>query len=67
MRGPQPWPENTIQKVGYHSTDAITELTLDWLENERDPDRPFFLAHHYKAPHDMFDNAPRYDDYLADR
>ena len=66
VQGPKPWPENTIQKVGYHSTDAITELTLDWLENVRDPDRPFFLAHHYKAPHDMFDNAPRYDDYLAD-
>ena len=66
VRGPKPWPENTIQKVGYHSSDAITELTLDWLGNERDPDRPFFLAHHYKAPHDMFDNAPRYDDYLAD-
>ena len=22
--------------------------------------------HHFKAPHDMFENAPRYDEYLAD-
>jgi arylsulfatase A-like enzyme len=66
VQGPKPWPENTIQKVGQHSTDAITELSLDWLKNRRDPDRPFFLAHHYKAPHDMFDHAPRYDAYLAD-
>lgn len=66
VRGPKVWPENTIQKIGYHSSDAITEQTLDWLENKRDPNKPFFLAHHYKAPHDMFENAPRYDDYLED-
>jgi len=23
------------------------------------------LMHHFKAPHDMFENAPRYDEYLA--
>ncbi len=49
-----------------HSTDVITDLTLKWLAEGRDKNRPFFLMHHYKAPHDMFENAPRYDDYLAD-
>ncbi|VGO19796.1 sulfatase family protein [Pontiella sulfatireligans] len=49
-----------------HSTDVITDLTIDWLSTGRNKEQPFFLMHHYKAPHDMFENAPRYDDYLAD-
>jgi arylsulfatase A-like enzyme len=65
IRGPKPWMENTIQETG-HSTDCITKLTLDWLANQRDKTKPFFLMHHYKAPHDMFENAPRYDSYLED-
>ena len=34
--------------------------------NQRDPDKPFFVCHHYKAPHDYFESNPRYDSYLAD-
>ena len=34
---------------GWHSTDIITEKALDWLEKERDPDRPFFYMLHYKG------------------
>ncbi len=48
-----------------HSSDVITDITLDWLENKRNKDQPFFLMHHYKAPHDDFEYAPRYEDYLA--
>jgi len=66
VRGDKPWPGNTIVKRGQHSSDAITDLSLDWLKNKRDRQRPFFLMHHFKAPHDMFQNAPRYDEYLAD-
>ena len=66
VRGEKPWPQNTFRETGKHSTDAITDLTLDWLKNDRDPDRPFFLMHHYKAPHDFFEYAPRYGEYLAD-
>ena len=58
------WPENTIQHEG-HSSDVITDLSLDWLRN-RDKTKPFFLMHHFKAPHDMFVNARRYDSYLED-
>ena len=58
------WPNNTVQHEG-HSSDVITDLTIQWL-SKRDNPRPFFLMHHYKAPHDMFENAPRYDQYLAD-
>ncbi len=58
------WPKNVVQMEG-HSSDCITDSTLAWLK-QRDRSRPFFLMHHYKAPHDFFDNAPRYEPYLAD-
>jgi len=48
-----------------HCTDIITDLTLNWLDQKRDTTKPFFLMHHYKAPHDDFEFAPRYKDYLA--
>ncbi|QDT70457.1 Arylsulfatase [Planctomycetes bacterium MalM25] len=66
VRGEEPWPENLIQVRGKHSTDAITDLTLDWLRTQRDQSKPFFLMHQYKAPHDFFEYAPRYEDYLAE-
>ncbi|WP_430424827.1 sulfatase family protein [Maribacter litoralis] len=65
VRGEQEWPNNVVQTEG-HSTDVITDNTIDWLDKGRDKSKPFFLMHHYKAPHDDFENAPRYDDYLSD-
>lgn len=38
-----------VQFTGY-ATDIVTDLTLDWLEN-RDPNKPFFMMCHHKAPH----------------
>ncbi len=49
-----------------HSSDIITDISLDWLENGRDKDKPFFLCHQFKAPHDFFEFNPRYSDYLED-
>ena len=66
VRGDKPWPRNIIKKTGMHSSDAITDVSLDWLENRRDKRKPFFLMHHFKAPHDLFENAKRYDNYLKD-
>ena len=66
IRGPKPWGKNTIDFEGKHVTDVITDLSIEWLEHKRDKSKPFFLMHHYKAPHDYFDNAPRYESYLAD-
>ncbi len=65
VRGEKPWGKNLIKFENQHVTDAITDLTLDWLKEGWDQDQPFFLMHHYKAPHDYFDNAPRYETYLA--
>lgn len=66
LRGDRPWPETTVTKQGSHSSDAITDFSIEWLSEQWDRQRPFFLMHHFKAPHDMFENAPRYDEYLAD-
>ncbi|NJB35179.1 sulfatase [Croceivirga sp. JEA036] len=65
VQGAKEWPNNVVKTEG-HSTDVITDITLDWLKNKRDKNKPFFLMHHYKAPHDDFENAPRYDSYLED-
>lgn len=58
--------EVNATKYQGHSSDVITDLSLDWLQNKRDKSKPFFLMHHFKAPHDFFEYAPRYEDYLAD-
>lgn len=42
--------EGNIQVEGY-VTDIITDMTLDWLANERKADEPFMLMYLHKAPH----------------
>lgn len=61
-KGNGDWPNNIVKHSG-HSSDVITDLSLEWLKN-RDKTKPFFLMHHFKAPHDLFQNARRYDTYL---
>ncbi|WP_406053255.1 sulfatase [Kribbella sp. NBC_00889] len=38
------------QTVGGYATDIVTDQSIDWLR-QRDPDRPFLLLVHHKAPH----------------
>jgi hypothetical protein len=45
--------------IGY-VTDLITDITLNWLKNERDPEKPFFLAYLHKAPHREWIPAERH-------
>ncbi len=53
-----------IRIEGY-VTDIITDLTLDWLDNERDKEKPFFLAYWHKAPHREWLPAERhYKEYI---
>lgn len=42
--------EGNIKVEGY-VTDIITDMTLDWLENEKVDDKPFMLMYLHKAPH----------------
>jgi len=62
-KGKGAWPNNHFQFQGYdskHESDAVTDLSLAWLK-KRDRSKPFFLMHHFKSPHDNFENAERYD------
>jgi len=58
-----PMIENGQRKehVGY-TTERITDLTLDWLENRRDASKPFFLMYQHKAPHRDWQPGPGYFD-----
>ena len=48
-----------VEHEGY-TTDIITDLTLDWLEEGRDPDRPFLVMCQHKAPHRNWQPGPKY-------
>ena len=42
-----------------YTTEVLTDLGLDWLRNQRDPDRPFMLMLQHKAPHRRWQPGPR--------
>ncbi len=46
--------------ISGYVTDIITDLTLDWLQNRRDRDKPFLLLYLHKAPHRSWLPAPRH-------
>ena len=54
-----------VAHTGYTTT-IITDLALDWLKDQRDPDRPFLLMYQHKAPHREWCPGPqwltKYDD-----
>ncbi len=52
-------PEGTVKVEGY-VTDLITDMTLDWLENRREEDKPFLLMYLHKAPHREWEPAERH-------
>ena len=54
-----------VDHVGY-TTDIITERSLDWLKNERDPDKPFLLMTQQKAPHGRWEPALRHLQVFSD-
>ncbi len=57
-------PEGMEQTEGY-VTDIITDVALEWLKNGRDPDKPFMMMYHHKAPHREWwpgpDHLKKYD------
>jgi len=48
------------KRIEGYCTDIITESALDWLKNKRNPDKPFCLLYHQKAPHRNWLPAPEY-------
>ncbi|MFT7197809.1 MAG: N-acetylglucosamine-6-sulfatase [Marinoscillum sp.] len=47
------------QEKGY-MTDILTDKTIDWLENNRDKDKPFYLNLWHKGVHEDHSPAPRH-------
>jgi arylsulfatase A-like enzyme len=47
-------------KIQGYITDILTELAIQWLTQERDPEKPFFLFLSHKAVHAMFEPAERH-------
>jgi arylsulfatase A-like enzyme len=58
-------PEGVVNYTGY-TTDILTDITLDWLQEKRDPSKPFMLMYQHKAPHREWapgpDHLHTYDD-----
>ena len=54
-----------VEQQGY-ITDELTEYAIDWLENRRDPNKPFFLYLSHKAVHSDAVPAPRHRDQYKD-
>jgi len=54
-----------LQIEGY-MTDILTEKTVDWLVNKRDPNKPFSLNLWHKAVHEKHLPAPRHEDLFQD-
>ncbi len=52
-------PQGDTTVMGY-VTDIITDLTLDWFQKRRDPDKPFLLMYLHKAPHRSWLPAKRH-------
>ena len=57
--------EGKTHYEGY-ATDIVTDLSLRWLKEERNPDKPFLLMCQHKAPHRTWapgpDHLTLYDD-----
>ena len=48
-----------------YATDIITDISLDWLR-DRNPERPFFLMCHHKAPHRPWEPDDKHADLYED-
>lgn len=54
-----------VREMPGYATDIITDKCLNWMD-QRDPDRPFFLMCHHKAPHRSWEAHPKYRDHYTD-
>jgi len=58
-------PEGIITEEGY-VTNVITDKAIDWLENQRDKEKPFMLMVQHKAPHREWSPEVKYLDLFSD-
>ncbi len=50
-----------------HTSEVITESALQWLQSDREEDRPFMLMYNHKAPHRNWLPGPDHLDDYRDR
>jgi arylsulfatase A-like enzyme len=48
------------EKHNGYTTDIITDVTLDWLKNKRDANKPFIMMYQHKAPHRPWEPDPKH-------
>lgn len=58
--------EGNIKVEGY-VTDIVTDMTLDWLQNERKAEQPFMLMYLHKSPHRPWLMAERHMEEFTQR
>ena len=58
------WKDGGREHKG-HSTDVITDLSLDWIKKRKAPDKPFCLMCHFKAVHEPYYSHDRYRNLYA--
>jgi len=64
---PTMWTTNgDVERQG-HTTEIITESTLRWLREDRDPNQPFMLIYNHKAPHRDWLPEPKHLNDYRDR
>ncbi len=49
-----------VKKKGY-ATNITTDTALSWLENKRNPDKPFLMLLQFKAPHRPWEPDKKYE------
>ncbi|MHC4261281.1 MAG: sulfatase family protein [Planctomycetota bacterium] len=54
------------RQVEGHCTDIVTDLAIDWLEQQKDSGAPFLLMAQHKAPHRTWMPAARHLELWAD-
>ena len=54
-----------VKQKGY-ITDELTDYAVDWLEKQKDAEKPFFLYLSHKAVHSNFTPAKRHEDRYKD-
>ncbi|HEC43322.1 MAG TPA: DUF4976 domain-containing protein [Bacteroides sp.] len=58
-------PEGDTTITGY-VTDIITDLALNWLEEKRNPEKPFLMMYLHKAPHRAWwPNPEKFEEFSA--
>ncbi|MHC2068696.1 sulfatase family protein [Bremerella sp. T1] len=63
---PQMRTSDGPKKYEGHTSEIITDLALNWLDEKRDPNKPFLLVYQHKAPHRNWMPAPKYLDKYND-